>query len=63
MTHRRGIVEQGITPFHRRSFARIRAIVLGEQLELDLDPASDANAYAEDELLREAVGEGLLVPA
>ena len=24
-THRRGIEEQGITPFHRRSFARVRA--------------------------------------
>ncbi len=36
-THRDGIVEHGITPFHRRSFARIRAVVLGEQMELDLD--------------------------
>jgi ribonuclease HII len=37
-THRRGIEEHGITPFHRRSFARVRAIAIGEQLELDLPP-------------------------
>jgi ribonuclease HII len=36
--HRRGIEEHGITPFHRRSFARVRAIAIGEQLELDLPP-------------------------
>ena len=36
-THRRGIEEHGITPFHRRSFARVRAVELGEQMELDLD--------------------------
>ena len=36
LTHRRGIEEHGITAFHRRSFARIKAVELGEQLELDL---------------------------
>ncbi len=36
LTHRRGIAEHGITPFHRRSFARVRAIAVGEQLELEL---------------------------
>jgi ribonuclease HII len=36
-THRRGIEQQGITPFHRRSFARVRAVELGEQMELDLE--------------------------
>jgi ribonuclease HII len=36
-THRQGIEEHGITPFHRRSFARVRAVELGEQMELDLD--------------------------
>jgi ribonuclease HII len=36
-THRRGIEEHGITPFHRRSFARVRAVELGEQMELDLE--------------------------
>ncbi len=36
-THRRGIEEHGITPFHRRSFARVRAVELGEQMELDFD--------------------------
>ena len=35
-THRRGIEHHGITPFHRRSFARVRAVELGEQMELDL---------------------------
>ena len=49
LDHRRGIEEQGITAFHRRSFARIKAVELGEQMELDLAaiefevvPASDA---------------------
>ena len=36
-THRRGIEEHGITRFHRRSFARVRAVELGEQMELDLE--------------------------
>ena len=36
LDHRRGIEEHGVTAFHRRSFARVRAVVLGEQLELDL---------------------------
>jgi ribonuclease HII len=39
LDHRHGIEAHGITPFHRRSFARVRAVVLGEQLELDLEPA------------------------
>jgi len=34
--HRRGIEEHGITAFHRRSFARVRAVELGQQLELDM---------------------------
>ncbi len=49
LDHRRGIEEQGITAFHRRSFARIKAVELGEQMELDLAaiefeviPATDA---------------------
>lgn len=37
--HRRGIEEHGITAFHRRSFARVRAVALGEQMELELDLA------------------------
>ena len=36
LTHRRGIEEHGVTPFHRRSFARVRMAELGEQLELEL---------------------------
>ena len=36
LDHRQGIAEHGITPFHRRSFARVRAVALGEQLELEL---------------------------
>ena len=41
LDHRRGIEEHGITAFHRRSFARIRAVELGEQMELDFT-SSDA---------------------
>ena len=36
LAHRRGIEEHGITAFHRRSFARVRAVWLGEQMEFDL---------------------------
>jgi ribonuclease HII len=36
LTHRRGIEEHGLTAFHRRSFARVKAIELGEQMELEL---------------------------
>ncbi|MGH2445738.1 MAG: ribonuclease HII [Candidatus Limnocylindria bacterium] len=36
LAHRRGIDEHGLTAFHRRSFARIKAAALGHQLELDL---------------------------
>jgi ribonuclease HII len=36
LDHRRGIEEHGITAFHRRSFARVRAVELGQQMELDL---------------------------
>lgn len=39
LDHRQGIVEHGITAFHRRSFARVRAVALGEQMALDLDLA------------------------
>lgn len=52
LDHRRGIEDHGITPFHRRSFARVRAVALGEQLELQL-----SDEIALDEL------PGLLVPA
>lgn len=40
LDHRRGIEEHGITPFHRRSFARVRAVELGTQLELELTEGS-----------------------
>jgi ribonuclease HII len=40
LAHRRGIEEHGVTAFHRRSFARIRAVVLGEQMGLGLDAHS-----------------------
>lgn len=42
--HRRGIEEHGVTPFHRRSFARIQAVVLGDQLALELPEAGAAPA-------------------
>jgi ribonuclease HII len=57
--HRRGIEEHGITAFHRRSFARVRAVVLGEQLELDfaaedslerLDDVAELDRFAELEV-------------
>ena len=51
LTHRRGIEEHGITPFHRRSFARVRAVELGQQLELSF-ATDDAGALQQ-----------LLVPA
>lgn len=38
LAHRHGIEQHGLTPFHRRSFARVRATELGEQLELALAP-------------------------
>ncbi|HEY8169994.1 MAG TPA: ribonuclease HII [Candidatus Limnocylindria bacterium] len=44
LDHRRGIEEYGVTPYHRRSFARVRAVVLGEQMELVLSMEDDAEA-------------------
>ncbi len=41
LDHRQGIEEHGITVFHRRSFARVRAVELGQQLELDLAAPED----------------------
>jgi ribonuclease HII len=35
--HRDGIEAHGLTPFHRRSFARIQAVELGEQLALPIE--------------------------
>jgi len=46
--HRRGIDELGLTPFHRRSFARIQAIELGEQLVLPIGSASEAERDRHD---------------
>ena len=37
LAHRRGIEEHGVTAFHRRSFARVRAAVLGEQMGFGLE--------------------------
>ncbi len=37
LDHRQGIEEHGITPYHRRSFARVRAVALGTQMELEMD--------------------------
>jgi ribonuclease HII len=47
LDHRDGIQALGITPFHRRSFARVRAVELGEQLELALGEADDRAAAPE----------------
>ncbi len=34
--HRRGIQELGVTPFHRRSFLRVRSALFGEQLAFEV---------------------------
>jgi ribonuclease HII len=42
--HRRGIETHGLTPFHRRSFARVQSAAFGEQLLLPValdDPSAD----------------------
>ena len=59
-THRAAIRQLGLTPYHRRSFAPARAILLGEQLQLDLDDvameavdATDGEHAEEIERLRE----------
>jgi ribonuclease HII len=46
LDHRRGIEEHGVTAFHRRSFARVRAVVLGEQLALPI--GSEATELSEE---------------
>jgi len=47
LAHRLGIEEHGITPLHRRSFARIQAVVLGEQLDFSLlVPSEEGGADA-----------------
>jgi len=38
--HVAGLLEHGLTPFHRRTYQRIRAMLEGEQLLLDLEAAS-----------------------
>jgi ribonuclease HII len=58
LDHRRGIAEHGITPFHRRSFARVRAVALGEQMAFELADAGPEPAFEADRLPEE-----LLVPA
>jgi ribonuclease HII len=45
--HRRGIELHGITPFHRRSFARVRAVELGEQMALALGDDADVRGVAQ----------------
>lgn len=40
--HRAAIRALGLTPFHRKSFAPARAILLGEQLAFELDALDDA---------------------
>ncbi len=59
LDHREGIEAHGITVFHRRSFARVRAVELGQQLELDLGASQDPFGGSEpsDELGQLLVGE------
>ena len=53
LDHRRGIEEHGITAFHRRSFARVRAVELGEQMELDFSMAESLEALEDLEASEE----------
>lgn len=46
--HRVGIDELGLTPFHRRSFARVQAVELGEQLALPIGHDHDAGRERSD---------------
>ena len=39
--HRRGIEDHGVTPFHRRSFARVRIALFGEQIALPIGEPAD----------------------
>jgi ribonuclease HII len=59
LDHRRGIEEHGVTAFHRRSFARVQAVVLGEQLELELATTEAVNPVEAVEPIDES---GILVP-
>ena len=45
-----GLRELGVTPFHRRTYQRIRAILEGDQLVLDLDddPVPDGSPASLD---------------
>jgi ribonuclease HII len=56
--HVAGLQRLGITPFHRRGYQRIRAMLEGEQLEFDLDDAPDDGIGGPD---RETPAEGPLV--
>lgn len=51
LAHRRGIEEHGITAFHRRSFARVRAVAIGEQMELELPALDEIEAVTFEEAL------------
>ena len=53
LDHRRGIEAHGITAFHRRSFARVRAVELGEQMELDFTPTDILDEVDELDILDE----------
>lgn len=56
LDHRQGIQEHGITAFHRRSFARVRAVALGEQLALELvDGTVESLAEPVEELVPASV--------
>jgi ribonuclease HII len=45
--HVSGLRTLGLTPFHRRTYQRIRGILAGDQLALDLDVVGGAGAPAE----------------
>jgi hypothetical protein len=55
-THRAAIRRLGLTPFHRRSFAPARAILLGEQLQFDLDEVALETVEASEVEHAEEIG-------
>jgi ribonuclease HII len=58
--HVAGLHEHGLTPFHRHTYQRIRAILEGEQLPLDLDGGAADQGTDEADVAEQDL---MLVPA
>ncbi|MDH4334929.1 MAG: ribonuclease HII [Chloroflexota bacterium] len=61
LAHRLGIEDHGITPHHRRSFARIQAVALGQQLDLAL--LAPPKMSGSDEVVALPISDGSSFPA